>query len=76
MTMSCVAEENPSATAAKAIAVSAAAPAPGSIEAIHRIEPATASWESSIQPRRRPSAALRRGSGSRSTSGAQTNLNE
>ena len=73
--MSWVAEEKPSATAAKAIAVKPPGAA-GSARAMPTMAPNTASCASNSQPRRRPSRWAPKGAGSLSMSGAQTNLNE
>ena len=74
MTMSCVAEEKPSATAPTAMAVSPAST--GSVFAINTNAPMMPTCASSIHERRWPSRRPSTGSGSLSTKGAQTNLNE
>ena len=74
--MSCVAEAKPKSTANRAMRVSASGPAEGSVLAMPKIASTTPSCASSIQARRRPSRADSSGRGSRSTSGAQTNLKE
>ena len=74
--MSCVADVKPNNTANTAMAVSAAPPAEGSVSAMPTIEPTTPNCASSKYARRRPNRLVSMGSGSRSTKGAHTNLNE
>ena len=75
MTMSWVADENPSATAATAIAARPASVL-GSLCAISAIAAATAICDVKSQARRCPRRSASQGSGRRSISGAQTNLKE
>ena len=75
MTMSCVAEEKPSSTAASAICDSAPGRA-GSISAIRQMAAMTPHCASSSQARRRPNVRVKSGSGRASASGDQTNLKE
>jgi hypothetical protein len=70
--MSCVAEKNATATAAAAVNHGAVA---GSLQASSTVEARMPTWAASIQLRRRPSSRSSSGSGRRSTSGAQANLN-
>ena len=76
MTMSWVADANPSNTANRAMRVSASAPAAGSVLAMPKMANTTPHWANNIHERRRPNHAPNQGKGKRSTSGAHTNLNE
>ena len=76
MTISCVADENPNATAASAIIFNCISPDAGSVIAIIQMDKITAICEISIHERRLPKYLLRNGTGKKSTIGAQTNLNE
>ena len=71
--MSWVAAVKPIANAPSAVMVSDTC---GSNEEVHSSAATTANWAASSQARRRPSAAVSQGIGSRSTSGAHTNLKE
>ena len=73
ITTSCVADEKPKATAAKAMVVK---PVCGSISAIQTMDAITAHCDNNNQPRRRPKKCVKKGKGILSTSGAHTNLNE
>ncbi len=74
--MSCVAEEKPNRTAPIAIISKLLTLDFGSTDDIRRIESIIDACANNIQARRRPSFLLKIGMGKRSTSGAQTNLNE
>ena len=76
MTISWVAEEKPSSTAARAMEVRLAGEARGSVNPIQQMAMMIMSWETSSHPLRLPSTRVNNGSGRRSTSGAQMNLNE
>ena len=71
--MSWLAEANATSTASSATVHGSAA---GSPCPIARIAATSAIWVASAQPRRRPSARVSHGSGSRSTTGAHRNLYE
>ena len=73
MATSCVAEEKATSRAAK---TTAPTPKPTSATAIPIRPTAIPHWASSIQERRRPSARVSSGIGSRSTTGAQKTLME
>ena len=76
ITISCVADENPSITAPIAIRVREFCPATGSVKAIQRIAIIIENCEINIQLRRLPKARVKYGIGNLSTTGAQTNLKE
>jgi len=75
MTMSCVAEEKPSRTAASAICGNAPGRA-GSISAIRQMAAIIPHCAAKSQARRRPRLRVKSGSGRASASGDQTNLKE
>ena len=76
MTISWVAEENPSITAARARYEILNPAAAGSIEDIRTMASMTSIWAKIIQLRLRPRRRVNTGSGRLSTRGAHTNLNE
>jgi len=71
--MSCVAEEKATTSANTTIHHRSVR---GSQNAMASRPPAIPLWASSIHERRRPSQRVSSGSGTRSTTGDQTNLNE
>jgi hypothetical protein len=76
MTISWVAEEKPSMTAAIAIIVKEYRPDAGSVNAIHKMAEIMPACAAIIQLLLLPKIFVRKGMGILSTNGAQTNLNE
>jgi len=76
MTISWVADEKPSSTAARAIMTIFRPPMAGLVLAIQTMAMMMKTWAKSSHERRLPSRRVSSGRGIRSTSGAQMNLKE